>query len=460
MTWFFTDVWGAEEVSKLITEKTGVFLDVTRSTDDTFLPIMLSSGELPDLVYTDSTPAAGQLSNPEICWPMNELVEQYGVDLSASESDLFNNTQLDGNYYTIKNTATSQDQLTKGEVMAGAGTSGLSVNRAIYEELGSPKIDTLADLEAILLAAKEAHPERVPLLNDPSYLESFFKRNLGIPVGSQYDGTKVISEFNNPQLIEYYKTTNRFAREGLISPESQTYSFEQYLEAKNSGQCFIGLRSCGESYGANDVEDEWFAVDHNLSPNALVIDSGVGWAGLYITKNCVDPEAAIRLFAFHRTEEGRKLASWGIQGSQWDYNAEGKTIRPAAFNEQIATVTPQSLGVGVWIFGDRGDEAAFIDYNTANDPEVKAFLDFRFATAKITKKQSELAFTTPTEGDEQLIYTKLVTLKDDYKLRIIFAETEAEMQKLFDEMISEAKNIGVDKLEAWQTGVINAKKAS
>jgi putative aldouronate transport system substrate-binding protein len=463
MPWFFTDVFGQEDVSKILIEKTGVTLDVQKATDDTQLPVMIASGDLPDLVYSDDDILNSQLSIPDISWPMNELAAQYGVTLSASETDIFNNTLADGNYYSITNYFTPQERFDSGEALASTGTSAIVYNTKLYEELGSPAVNSLEDLENVLLAAKAAYPDLVPLLNDKDNLFSYFTRQLGIPVSNyliKTDDGKIIHRLSDPRILDYYKLLNRFAREGLISAESQTYSFEQYIEAKDSGKMFMGLRTASEAYGANDIAQQWTLLNHHLSDKAVIVSAGVGWASLFITKNCSNPEAAIKFFDYCRTEEGRKLTSWGIQGQQWDYDSEGRTYRPDAYKALLVDKTPQQLGVGVWIFGDRGDETSFIDYSASDDVEMQQYYNYLKASGKITKVLPELSFAIPAEGDEQIIFNALKTLIDDYSLRIIFSETEEASLALYDEMIAHAKDLGIEKLEAWSNATVEAKLAS
>ena len=50
--WYAYDTWGNDDVSQLITEETGVTLDVTKSSDLNQLQVLLAAGELPDLIFT------------------------------------------------------------------------------------------------------------------------------------------------------------------------------------------------------------------------------------------------------------------------------------------------------------------------------------------------------------------------------------------------------------------------
>jgi putative aldouronate transport system substrate-binding protein len=101
--WFWFDQYGKEDVSRKMTELTGVTLDMTRATDGNQLPVMIASGDLPDLVYTSNSNAMIALSDSAVCWPMNELAARYNTDLHITDVDIANNSSPDGNYYTIMN---------------------------------------------------------------------------------------------------------------------------------------------------------------------------------------------------------------------------------------------------------------------------------------------------------------------------------------------------------------------
>ena len=465
-TWFWFNKYD-DLIAKEITKLTGVSLDVTRATESTQLPVMIASGDLPDLVYTSANGTITLLCDPDVSWPYNELVEKTGADLNANAIEVANNIRPDGNYYALLNAYTSQEAIDSGNTLVSGGTNSLAYRKDIYEELGSPPLDTLDDLENMLLAAKEAHPDIIPLLNDPGYIR-YFMGQMGMQTSDiQFaDDNKVIHRINNPRLIEYYSMLNRFSREGLISAEAQTYNYDKFMEVRNSGLTFMQLRSSGEAMEANNnavaigSDYRWKLLTHELSPNALFTSTGIGWSGLFITKNCKDPDRAIRYMAWMRSDEGRQLTSWGIKGEHWDYNSDGETIRTASYQKAMeeGKLRQDDFGIGVWIFGDKGDEAAFIDHSATDEVTVDNIERLRSAVSHY-KVLSDLYFCIPVEGDMLSIYTKLNDMIVADELKVIFADTEAEMQAAFDAMIDKSKQIGVAELEEWMNQVHNERLA-
>jgi putative aldouronate transport system substrate-binding protein len=471
--WFWFDQYGKEDVSKKMTELTGVTLNMIRATDENQLPIMIASGDLPDLVYTSNENAILALSDPNICWPMNQLVQQYGVDLHTTAVDIANNTAADGNYYTIKNVFIPQARLDNGEVMAGPGTSSIAYRLDIYEAIGSPPLNNMDDLENALVLAKARYPNIVPLLNGEggisAHFKTYFMRQLGISsTNIQFDARgNVIHIISNPDLINFFELANRYYRKGLISAEAQTYNFEKFSDIRNSGNSFMQNRSTAEAMEANAAQRDaggsyrWKLITKNLGgSNMIAVESGIGWSGLFINKKIKDPRRAIEYFGWHRQDESRKLTAWGVKGQHWDYNAQGQTIYLKEIKDYMATGGGGGdLGIGVWIFGDQGDENAFRDFST-DDPNLLDNYAFRLDTTKFIKMQPELYFAEPKEGDMRILYTKINDMFTTALNEIVFAETEAGMRAAFERMKAQAASMGLAQLEKWMNDTHKARNAT
>lgn len=466
--WFWVDKWGGDPVSQKITEETGVSFDVTRATDDQQLALKIAADDLPDIVYTATAATISLLSDPNVCYSYNELVEETGVDLYASDTEILNNTRSDGNYYCLLNFDTPAEDLKSGKAILGGGTRSIAYRTDIYEEIGSPELNTLEDLENALIAAKEKHPDIIPLLID-SGDSWYFAEQMGLrgkPVGYDKDG-KPCYFLNEEGLEEYFKLVNRFAREGLITAESMTYGYDKFCEMRNSGHTFMQLRSADEAQASNAAAIEsgsglsWKLITHEFSEDAVAgVDTGIGWSGTFITKKNPNPQRAIEFMSWCRSEEGRKLCSWGIQGEQWDYNENGETITTPEYQQALSEgkQKQKDFGVAVWIFGDKGDENSFIDHGATN-PDAQDYFQRLINGAKHSVDMSELYFCTPTEGDELNIYNALNDMYKSESLKVLFAETDEEFQAALDNLYQQAENLGMSKLNAWMEEQLEAYQA-
>lgn len=470
MTWFWFDKWGTEPVSQKITETTGVSFDVTRASDGQQLALLIAADDLPDIVYTDSNARAALLGDPNVCWSYNELVEQTGVDIHATESEIANNTRSDGNYYALLNAYTSQEAIDEGNTLLSGGTPSIAYRTDIYKEIGSPKLESLDDLENALLASKEKYPNVVPLLNgDGGYLH-YFSQQLGLKgnrdgVGYDKDGNPCYW-LGMEKVDEYYKLLNRFAREGLLSPEAMTYNHDKFCEVRNAGNSFMQVRATDEAQASNSAaiqagtDYRWKLLTHELNEDALVSpNTGIGWAGTYITKKNKDPQRAIKFMSWARSEDGRKLCSWGIQGKDWDYNENGETVTTPEYQEAISSgkLRQDDFGIGVWIFGDQGDENAFIDH-AVTDPDAQDIYTRLQSAVKHTAVMSELYFCIPTEGDMLNVYNSLGDMVKSEEQKVIFAESEEEFQSALDNMLAQAESMGMSDLNAWMVDQMAARK--
>jgi putative aldouronate transport system substrate-binding protein len=384
--------------------------------------------------------------------------------------DISNNTVSDGHYYTILNTFATQDRYDRGEVFSGPGTSSIAYRTDIYEALGSPALNTLADLENVLIAAKAKYPNVIPLINDggiTGYFRGYFMRQLGVPnsyaqLNSQGN---VIHLISNPDLIKFFELANRFYREGLISAEVQTYNYERFADVRNSGRSFMQNRSSAEAIESNSAQVgsggslRWKLIPKNLGgSNMIEYDTGIGWAGIFINKKIKNPQRAIEYYGWHRQDESRKLTAWGIQGRHWDYNEKGQTVQLKELNDIIAAGGDASVetGKGVWIFGDQGDENAFLDYS-ATDPNWLDIFSMRQDTAKIIKRMPALYFAIPKDGDIRIIYTKINDMFETAANEIVFTDSEAAMRAAFDRMKAQAVSLGLAELEKWMDDTYKAR---
>jgi putative aldouronate transport system substrate-binding protein len=470
--WFWFDQYGKEDISKKMTEITGVTLNMTRAVDSAQLPIMIASGDLPDLVYTSETNPILALSDPNISWPLNQLVSQYGVDVHATPVEIASNTAADGNYYTLKNAFTPQARFDSGECLPSPGIASVAYRTDIYAAIGSPPLNTLDDLENALTLAKARYPNVIPLLNGEgginAHFKTYFMRQLGIPQSNiQFDARgNIIHIISNPDLIKFFELANRYYRKGLISTEAQTYNYERWVETRNSGRTFMQVRSSAEAIEAKAAQRDaggdlnWKLIPKNLGGgNMITVESGIGWSGLFITKKNKDPRRAIEYFGWHRQDAARQLTAWGVKGQHWDYNAKGQTIYLKEIKDYMATGGGTAdLGIGVWIFGDQGDENAFRDYSS-EDPDLLDIYAIRADTAKIIKVQPELYFAEPKEGDMRILYTRINDMFTTATNEIVFAETEAGMRAAFDRMKSQAASLGLAQLERSMNDTHKARTA-
>ena len=78
---------------------------------------------------------------------------------------------------------------------------------------------------------------------------------------------------------------------------------------------------------ANNPDSIYIAVDGPKNSKGddytLPGTSINGWTVTLISKNCKNPEKAIKLLTYLISEEGQKMTWLGVEGKTWEYNTEG-----------------------------------------------------------------------------------------------------------------------------------------
>ncbi len=210
---WFAGKWGEDMVSKYVTEKTGVSLNIITPAGNEAekMNTMIASGKLPDFItigwWED---AVKKMIEGKLVLPLNELAENYDPYFFkvADPAKLEWYKQDDGNVYEYPNASSSPKDFERYKELKPSNQTFL-VRKDIYEAIGKPDMRTPEGFLNALQAAKEKFPEvnGAPLipfgLNEftdvgNSSLEDYLQNFLAIPRekdGKVYDRTK-LSPYN------------------------------------------------------------------------------------------------------------------------------------------------------------------------------------------------------------------------------------------------------------------------
>jgi len=152
------------------------------------------------------------------------------------------------------------------------------------------------------------------------------------------DKTTYIAEIyqNKWYAKDYYKKLNEEFKKGLISPETFTQNYDQYLSKVATGRV---LAMFDQQWNFQDGERVLTTEDkreRTYVPIGLTYEGYnqwyrdlppfVGGNGMGITTKCKDVNRALEYMDFLLNEDIQKLLFWGIEGE--DYNVEnGRMIR-------------------------------------------------------------------------------------------------------------------------------------
>jgi putative aldouronate transport system substrate-binding protein len=468
MDWYWVDSFGGRPVDDEITKRTGVTLDVRKAAEqDQQLAILISSNDLPDLVYNGTRKLDTELVKHSYAY--NELIEKYAPDFVVEPIVIANNTMEDGNFYTIKNNYSTPEEWTEDNprFVASPGSPTLHVRQDILEALGNPEINTLADFENVLSKVKQKYPDMnaLALGPDDQYGERYFKMTFGIRSGDSKvyeDGGKIYFQARDPKYLEAYKYMNKLYRSGYIDAESLIYKYEDFQQAVTSGKSFSAARSVDLSSIANKAFEnaglpyKMKILSKMLSDEAGTVNDSIGWAGLYITKNCKAPDRAIKFAQFLRSDEGQKLCVWGIQGEHYNLTSDGYPDLTPQMKELASDYENMVRTVGnmAWSFAVTSKPEGVWNFNEDERTEW-----LRMSKERIKEFKPVYNFVVPTENiEETVIYSKVVDYEKTQTVKLISAETEEQFMSTYNEMLQKLDAMGLKQLEGWMTNKYNSIK--
>ena len=145
-TWLAYDTFEGGICQEYMLEETGITIDMTKATDAEQLNLMIASGELPDLVVCSASAKVTRLSDPDLSYPLQELIDEYvpAWQVPEVEQNLNAYFSSDGNYYMLKNEFNTADEI-KAATNIGTNFGQFHIRNDIYEALGSPAVATKDD---------------------------------------------------------------------------------------------------------------------------------------------------------------------------------------------------------------------------------------------------------------------------------------------------------------------------
>lgn len=426
-----------------ITKRTGVKLNITVATDEKQLPLMIASGDIPDLVATGTTAQLKRLADSNLCYSWQELIDKYVPDFKIDPHYIAVNTADDGSYYTIRNNFSTGAEWKKNEKYALSPTgAGITVRTDIMEELGNPKVETLDELNNLFAMVKEKHPEMVPLVLDqnPGWAKGYFATQFGAAIEGFVDKDgQLVHSLRTPELEQMYMYMNELYRNGFVKAENFAYNNgDQAKQIVTSGKGFAYTWTiAGADRLTAETEEagyKWVQLPTKISDTFKAENYGTGWQGVFISKNNKNPEAAIKLMQFLMSEEGQRLAMWGIEGQ--DYNMSDDGGYPIYTYDTSSDEVKNEKGVYWWglLTGNAVTEA----------------IGNYVPGTETTKASQELSTLQPgADSQEEIIKNNIATMMRTEEVKIYLATSEEAAKKAFDNMVQQADKMGLKNLETW-----------
>lgn len=292
--------------------------------------IMISSGDLPDLIYYPwewyqggSVKAIADGHLEVITDKMEKYAPAYTAFLKANEDvDRAVRTE-NGDYFGFPTVKNDRILLT---------SAGLMMRKDYLDELGLPVPETMDEIYTALKAMKEQKGVKLPYSGDlyNAALWGIFTSAYGVLPELYVDGDKVLFGAAQPGFKEYLTTMNKWYKEGLIDNSFATLDsktidsniingFSAMTNAAGGGGMGVYLKTATEKNPSYDLVGlKTPVINKGDTPMSGHYSPKISGHYMAITTACENVEAAMKYLDYHYTDEGHMFANFGVEGVSYE----------------------------------------------------------------------------------------------------------------------------------------------
>jgi putative aldouronate transport system substrate-binding protein len=440
---------------------------------------MIASNDLPDVIQMDRDAnfdklvSEGRLvalddfiNNPK--YPhLKELMDDQTLNLLRSS---------DGKLYGIPNWF--------GDSTKIKSNAGWIINKKIYKELGSPKLETFDDLYAYLKMVKEKFPDVVPLdtanTDDGTIqVQNFiyggmgenrivdFAKSAAYFAYGDFEKMELTSIFEDPAYLDSYKWTSKLFREKLLSQDTFSQKREQFEEKLGTGK--IAVAAVYDAVGAADKANQKLqAADPEAGYDfiAPIVQQGVdvgkvsptsygllGWNFNAITTNAENPEAIYAFFDWLLSKEGTAASQYGPPGLYYDLDENGLPV----FNDKFKNATSEQKdtdGIGTFYFNLEGSPRwdQMEDGIKARDGGESSWNDqanlFYGQYSRVNGDQFNNVLNIAKGSPEDLAKQQIKQIMEKATSKMVFAKSDEEVAQIAQDAQKQVDAAGYGKVLA------------
>lgn len=468
-SWFATK-WGTNPVSKYVTDKTGVSLNlITPSGDETEkLNAMIEMNQLPDFI----TLSAGddgykRVIQSGLALPLDKLSEQYDAYFMkvADKQKLEWYRQNDGHVYCYPNFSSPVTDFNNYKEEKPSNQTFL-VREDIYEALGEPDMRTPEGFLSALERAKKQFPmvdgqELIPIgfheFNDSGNLSLDSILPNFLAVSWEKDG-KVYDKSTDKEYIRWLKTLATANERGLLSKEAFVDKRAQIEENITQGRYFAMLYQSSDMVAqqlklySKDKNKIYMAVDgpsnSKLDQPKLAGDSISGWTVTLISKTCKDPQRAISFLSYLISEEGNRDLYLGIKGSTWDVIDGKEQFKPEVVDllnkDRISFDNKYGAANTYWMLAD---DNLIQKWTPTSEEPINIISDWsRGKTYNFSLFDNIYPYGDTEEG---MALSRINAKWGSTLKNLLIAKNENEFDSILNEFITYRKEQGFDKIQEY-----------
>lgn len=481
LKWFldanwYKQKWGESVVSKNVTEKTGVSIEfiVPSGDPNEKLSTLMASNSLPDMLSVGFWESNfKKLTEGGFVQPLNKLADQYDPYFYkvAGDACLKWYKQADGNTYCLPNEAYSIGDM-KSTGATNANQTFL-VRKDIYEEMGSPDMRTTEGFLNTLKLVKEKYSTYKGQKITPFFsqggtygLEEMLQNFLAIPY--EKDG-KIYDRYTDPDYITWIKTFRKAYEVKALTMDFLVDTAPQVDQKTNNASYFCMMREWTGVEAAiptiikKDPTSVYMAVDGpsnaKLEPAKIFAGSMTGWLPVFISKNCKNPDRAIRFMSYWASEEGQKDMFLGKKGETWD-TIDGKDqLKPALVQELNSDSEAFSAKYGATdTYWQLRNPVIVLKWRPSKIPAIQQMLDWSNKHADYDKyyvKDLDPLGNIP----EGIILTKIQQDWAQTLPKLITSKSDTDFDKIWNDFIKRREDNGFVKVQAYRQAQMDASKA-
>lgn len=482
LTWFvganwYAHTWGESLTSKYVTEKTGVNvkLEVPSGEANEHITLMMTSGQLPDLISMGSwETAVKKLWEGDHVFALNELADQYDPYFYkvAGDGTLKWYRQENGNTYGVPNDSYSPNLMHETGMTAANQT--FLVRKDLYEEMGSPDLSTPEGFLGALQLLKDKYPEYKgqpisPFFaqgNVPYGMTEYLQNLLAVP--HEKDG-KVYDRVTDPEYLTWLKTFRTAYERGLINVDFLVDSDTQVEEKTNNARYFMMIREWTGMTAVNPLlaasanpDSYYIAVDgpqNSKGDSAKLFPGNMdGWMVTMISKSTKNPERAIRFLTYLASEEGQQDLFLGKEGETWE-TVDGKPQLKADMVNLIASdieTLEKQYGVldTYWMMRN---PVIVNQWRPEKAPVIKQMEDFANSQADI---DSGIYKGLDPLGDSEVAvaWSRISQNWEEVLPELITAKDEAAFDKVFASFLERRDEYGFQQVVEFRQAELDARK--
>ena len=417
--------------------------------------LMVSSGELADIIGHSSTAEMEKLGRDGGLIDLTDLIDKYAPNIKKTmETDpVFNRDihALDGKIYAIPTTV-------------GIPTAEFWwIRQDWLDKLGLEVPTNVDELYNVLTAFRNNDPngngqkDEIPLFDraGANMLDEFLYLFDSSTEFYARDG-KIVFEPLEENFVTGVTNLAKWYKEGLIDPEIFTRGGKSrdILFGGDIGGMTHDWPSCGDYNDSLKNEVEGFNLTPIAPPadqNGNVVErtthaAGSGWG---ISSTCKDPVTVIKYMDYFFTDEGSELINWGVEGETFKKNEDGtRSYTDAVMTSEMGPMKYlRTKGVHYWI-GMKVDPSYEYAFCSESATEAKKLYEahpewYRADEPPYFDGVMNLKYPAEEEAEYQKIMSNIRPYVDEKFQSWLLGTSDFNAE--YDEFVAELHDRGIDR---------------